>query len=136
MPNQEEEAAAHPLIYQKPDRLEEKDKSRNRILQSVEDSQRHYKIGEITEAEYTVWSTAVQATHTNIQTFFSLFIIIAIYWRNLEGNVFMNCLFSIEFCGYFLFFKPVSCLLYCEVSDVTSSVKSKVINLLGVIPLS
>ena len=47
MPNQEEEAAAHPLIYQKPDRLkEEKDKSRNRILQSVEDSQRHYKIGE------------------------------------------------------------------------------------------
>ena len=54
MPNQEEEAAAHPLIYQKPDRLElelteEKDKSRNRILQSVEDSQRHYKIGEITD---------------------------------------------------------------------------------------
>ena len=46
MPNQEEEAAAHPLIYQKPDTMEEKDKSRNRILQSVEDSQRHYKIGE------------------------------------------------------------------------------------------
>lgn len=50
MPNQEEEAAAaHPLIYQKPDRLAEKDKSRNRILQSVEDSQRHYKIGEIVQ---------------------------------------------------------------------------------------
>ena len=44
MPNQEEEAAAHPLIYQKPDGLAEKDKSR--ILQSVEDSQRHYKTGE------------------------------------------------------------------------------------------
>ena len=51
MPNQEEEAAAHPLIYQKPDTLAEKDKSRNRsrILQSVEDSQRHYKIGEIVQ---------------------------------------------------------------------------------------
>ena len=47
MPNQEEEAGAHPLIYQKPDRLEEKDKSRNRILQSVEDSERHYKLGEL-----------------------------------------------------------------------------------------
>ena len=52
MPNQEEEAGAHPLIYQKPDRLlEEKDKSRNRILQSVEDSQSHYKPGERSEAD-------------------------------------------------------------------------------------
>ena len=62
-----------------------------------------------------------------------------INWRNLVGRICVCEMFILcRVCGYFLSSKPVSCLLYCEVSDEHPLLSQKFTTCweLRVIPLS